>query len=156
MLPIEQRVPSRRTAVRRRNWRRFSKRSATRFAPCEKRSKGGQLILRTTAMFEPIKRLVLRLLRVPAEPEPPFGQASSIRVFRASRKLYWLRLIGWSAAQVLALAGIIFWFSVLLATEHEAARAKADRVARGQPAPRLKAGRHRPLSQGFKDAAARI
>jgi hypothetical protein len=108
-------------------------------------------------MFEPVKRLLLHLLRVPPEPEPPFGQPSTIRVFRASRKLYWLRLIGWSAAQALALAGIIFWFGVLLAAEQQANRAKADAAARGGPAPRrLKPGRHRPVSQGIKDMAARI
>jgi len=107
-------------------------------------------------VFDRVKNLLLRLLRVPPEPEPPFGQASSVRIFRASRKLYWLRLFGWGAAQGLALAGILFWFGVILAAEHEATQAQAQAAAPGRRPPRLKPGHHRPLRQGFKDVAARV
>jgi len=58
-------------------------------------------------VFERVRDWLLRFLRVPPEPEAPFGAPSSLRVFRASRRLYWLRLIRWSAAQAVALAGIV-------------------------------------------------
>jgi Bacterial PH domain len=107
-------------------------------------------------MFERVRHLVLRFLRVPPEPEPPFGAPASIRVFRASRKLYWLRLIGWGIAQMAALLGILFWVSVLMAAEHEAKSAQAEAAAKGQRAPVLKPGRHRPPAQAFKDVAVRV
>lgn len=107
-------------------------------------------------MLRRLLNAVLRLLRVPPEPEAPFGEPASVRVFRASRKLYWLRLIGWGGAQMGALAGIIFWLSVLLVTEHEAKRAQTEAAAQGRSVPVLKAGRNRPLSQGLKDVAAHV
>jgi hypothetical protein len=107
-------------------------------------------------VFERVRNFVLRVLRVPPEPQPPFGEPSSVRVFRASRRLYWLRLIGFGAAQIVAVTAILFWLTVLLATEHEAKRAQAEAAAQGRSAPVLKAGRNRPLSQGFKDVAARV
>ena len=107
-------------------------------------------------MFDRVRSGVLRFLRVPPEPEPPFGERTSIRVFRASRKLYYLRLIGWSVAQMAALAGMIFWIGVLLAAEHEAKRAQAEAAASGLRVLPLKSGKNRPLSQGFKDIASRV
>jgi hypothetical protein len=107
-------------------------------------------------MFEQVRDLVLRFLRVPPEPDPPYGESSSLRVFRASRKLYLLRLIGWSATQLAALAGILFWLGVLMSAEHEANRAQAEAAAKGLSSPELKPGRNRPLSQSFKDVAARV
>lgn len=59
-----------------------------------------------------MKRIILALFKVPPEPEPPAGLASSIRVFRASRNLYWLNLSKWGLGQAGALAGIILFFSV--------------------------------------------
>jgi hypothetical protein len=109
-------------------------------------------------MFDRIKQRVLQLLRVPAEPEPPFGAPESVRVFRASRKLYWLRLIGWGAAQALALAGILFWIGIVLATEREANRAHADIGRRGRRA-RLEqpTQRNRPLvARGLRNAAGHV
>jgi hypothetical protein len=108
-------------------------------------------------MFERVKKLLLHFLRVPPEPQPPFGLASSVRVFRASRKLYWLRLIGWGTAQTLALAGILFWLGVILATEREANRAHADGVQRPRRVRGAqRAQRNRPLAQRFRDAAAHV
>ena len=50
-------------------------------------------------MHEAAKAVLLRLLRVPAEPKPPDGTVESIRVFRAGRN-YWLwRLAMWGALQ---------------------------------------------------------
>ena len=65
-------------------------------------------------MFECVRGWLLRVLRVPPEPEPPFGAPASLKVFRASRRLYWLRLIRWGASQLAALAGLVFWFSVTI------------------------------------------
>jgi len=77
-------------------------------------------------MFVRLRKLLLRLLRVPPEPEPPFGDPSSVRVFRASRKLYYLRLAGWGGGQFAALIGIIFWFSVIGVSEREANRVRSQ------------------------------
>ena len=107
-------------------------------------------------MFERVRGWLLRILRVPPEPEPPLGAPASLKIFRASRRLYWLRLIRWGASQLAALAGLVFWFSVILVSEHEANRARAEVAAGRQPAGFLKPGRNRPLSQGFKDVSARV
>lgn len=77
-------------------------------------------------MLDRLQTCLLRLLRVPPEPEPPFGAPSSVRVFRASRKLYYLRLVRWVITQLAALVGILFWFGVIAATEHEADRMRAN------------------------------
>jgi hypothetical protein len=107
-------------------------------------------------MFERLRNRVLRLLRVPPEPEPPFGDPASIRVFRASRKLYWLRLLGWSGGQALAFAGIIFWIGVIMTTERETRKAQAQAARTGRPAVALKPGRNRSPQQSFKEFAARV
>lgn len=77
-------------------------------------------------MIDKIQALLLRILRVPPEPEPPFGAPASVRVFRASRKMYYLRLVRWGFTQIAALVGILFWFGVIAATEHEADRMRAN------------------------------
>lgn len=66
-------------------------------------------------MFDALRRRLLRLLRVPHEPEPPFGAPGSVRVFRAGRNYNLILLMGWGAAQVGAFAGLLFglfWFSL--------------------------------------------
>lgn len=78
-------------------------------------------------MYEPFRRRVLALLKVPAEPHPPTGDPASLRVFRAGRNYFRLRLAGWAFAQILALAGILFWTAVLLQAE-AAIRAKKSEV----------------------------
>jgi membrane protein YdbS with pleckstrin-like domain len=57
-------------------------------------------------MFERLRGPVLRLLRVPHDPEPPAGAAGSVRVFRAGKNFYKLRLLRWVIGQVGALVGI--------------------------------------------------
>ena len=59
-------------------------------------------------MFDSIRTRVLQLFRVPHDPEPPAGAPGSVRVFRAARNFYKLRLLRWGIGQVAALAGIIF------------------------------------------------
>lgn len=63
-------------------------------------------------MYSRTTLLLLRWLRVPPQPQPPHGDPASLRVFRAGRNFLNLRLLKWGLAQVLALAGIIFWFGV--------------------------------------------
>ncbi len=58
-------------------------------------------------MFERIKFLVLRMTKVPHEPESPAGSQGSVRVFRASKKFFQLNLVRWGLAQVSTLIGII-------------------------------------------------
>jgi membrane protein YdbS with pleckstrin-like domain len=106
-------------------------------------------------MFDCVRDWLLRVLRVPPEPEPPFGDPASLKFFRASRRLYWLRLIRWGAGQLVALAGIAFWFGIILMSEHEANRTRAEIAAGRQPAG-LKPGRNRPPSQAFEDVSARV
>ncbi len=107
-------------------------------------------------MFDWIRHRVLRLLRVPAEPDPPFGAPTSVRVFRASRKLFQLRLVGWSVTQFLALAAIIFWMTVVLATEHEAQKAHQEARQQRRAQRPLKPGKHRSFAQAFEDVAGRV
>src|SRR5688572_33231782 len=59
-------------------------------------------------MFELIRTRVLHLFRVPHDPDPPAGAPGSVRVFRAARNFYKLRLLGWGIGQLAALAGILF------------------------------------------------
>jgi len=63
-------------------------------------------------LHELLKRLVLRLLRVPPEPPPPAGSPWSIRVFRASRNFYYYNLFRWGLKQVGAIVGILFLLSI--------------------------------------------
>ncbi len=77
-------------------------------------------------MFERLRTITLRLLRVPHDPAPPVGAAGSLRVFRAGRNLYKLRLLRWGLGQVGALAGIVFSVVFLTRIEktHEELRAR--------------------------------
>jgi membrane protein YdbS with pleckstrin-like domain len=64
-----------------------------------------------------VRRRLLRLLRLPERPDPPPGSEPTLTVFRASRRLYQLRVAGWAARQGLALAGILLSFAILEAIE---------------------------------------
>jgi len=83
-------------------------------------------------MYEPTRRWLLRLLKVPPEPDAPWGDPASVRVFRAGRNYFRLQLAGWALAQVLALAGIIFWAAVLIEVEGSM---KARRETKPSPPP---------------------
>ena len=95
-------------------------------------------------MFDRLHPLLLRWLRVPHDPEPPFGAPGSIRVFRAGTNFYYVRLAAWITAQVGAAIGIAFsvWFISQLRDEFDAAQlVKAQReqqaalAAANAPAP---------------------
>lgn len=70
-------------------------------------------------MYEKLTTLVLHWLRVPPEPHPPHGDPASLRVFRAGKNFYRMKLAGWGIAQLLALAGIVFWVAVFIDIEVE-------------------------------------
>jgi hypothetical protein len=84
-------------------------------------------------MYEPSRDLVLRWLKVPPEPHPPFGDPASLRVFRAGRNYFKLRLAGWTVTQLFALAGIILWTAILVETEAAARSESASRAAQPPP-----------------------
>jgi membrane protein YdbS with pleckstrin-like domain len=54
-----------------------------------------------------LKSLMLRLLKVPPEPQLPAGAADSARVFRASKRYLQLKLLNWGVGQVFTLIGLI-------------------------------------------------
>jgi hypothetical protein len=81
-------------------------------------------------MFSKFRALLLRLLRVPHEPEPPFGDPASTRIFRASPKYYSFRLLGWSIGQVLATFGLVVGIVIMLGVEFKAAEIRRSEAAR--------------------------
>ena len=58
-------------------------------------------------MLEPLQRGILRLLKVPPEPDPPIGEPSSVRVFRAAPGFLRYKLLGWGWKQITALIGLL-------------------------------------------------
>lgn len=87
-------------------------------------------------MFEWIRSRVLRFMRIPHDPEPPVGAPGSIRVFRAGRNFYNLRLLRWGFGQFGALTGLclslgfFWWFKV----EVEAAQLSREETVAAAPA----------------------
>lgn len=57
---------------------------------------------------ERIAAAILRWARVSEKPEPPVGAPDSIRVFRAGRNHYYMKLLGWGLTQVGAAIGLLF------------------------------------------------
>lgn len=81
-------------------------------------------------MYQRITTGLLEILKVPHEPEPPHGNPSSLRVFRAGRNYFKLRLLRWGITQLVAFAGIVFWLSVFIDIEIEvSARRRATPAA---------------------------
>ncbi len=80
-------------------------------------------------MYNRYSTFVLRWLKVPPEPHPPQGDPASLRVFRAGKNFYRLRLFAWGFTQVLAFASIVFWVFVFVSVEETARIEKARREA---------------------------
>jgi membrane protein YdbS with pleckstrin-like domain len=59
-------------------------------------------------MLEPLQERIRRLLKVPPEPDPPLGEPSSVRIFRAAPGFLRYRLLTWGWKQVSALVGLLF------------------------------------------------
>lgn len=70
-------------------------------------------------MFSRLRDLVLRAVRVPHDPTPPAGATGSLRVFRAGRNLYKVRLLRWAFGQIGALAGILISLAFIERVERE-------------------------------------
>jgi membrane protein YdbS with pleckstrin-like domain len=77
-------------------------------------------------MFDALRTRLLGCLRVPPEPQAPFGDPASVKVFRAGQNFYRLRLLGWLGGQVAAVAGLVFWLGVLIGARAEVQRAVGD------------------------------
>lgn len=61
-------------------------------------------------MSSGLSALVLKLMRVPAEPQPPEASVDSVRIFRAGRNCYRWLMPQWASAQVPVLLGaFITW-----------------------------------------------
>ena len=58
-------------------------------------------------MVERFKTFVLRMMRVPPEPEPPAGSEGSVTIFRASKRFFQINLVRWAFGQVSTLIGIV-------------------------------------------------
>jgi hypothetical protein len=54
-----------------------------------------------------LKRLMLRLLKVPPEPHLPAGAADSARVFRASKRYLQLKILNWGVGQIFTFIGLV-------------------------------------------------
>lgn len=63
-------------------------------------------------MLEPLRAVLLRLLRVPPEPEPPPGDPGTVRTFRASPRYFRYRVVRWLLQQVGTLLGLIFGYLI--------------------------------------------
>jgi membrane protein YdbS with pleckstrin-like domain len=64
-------------------------------------------------MIEALQGPIRRLLRVPPEPEPPLGEPSSVRVFRAAPGFLRYRLLDWGLKQAGTLAGLLVGIAFL-------------------------------------------
>ncbi len=96
-------------------------------------------------MFEWVKTRVLRLMRVPHEPEPPLGAPGSVRVFRAGLNHYRIRVLRWYFGQAGAIVGIGFSLVALGAFEMGVDQA-AKRAALPEASPTVEASPESPGS----------
>jgi uncharacterized membrane protein YdbT with pleckstrin-like domain len=58
-------------------------------------------------MADRMRGLLLRVLRVPAEPAPPPGHASGVQTFRAARNYFRYRVATWVLKQLSAAGGLV-------------------------------------------------
>ena len=78
-------------------------------------------------MFDWIRQRMLFLMCVPHDPEPPYGAPGSIRIFRAGRHYFTLRIVAWGFTQLVALAAIIFWAVILIDVDERVHELKKTR-----------------------------
>lgn len=112
-------------------------------------------------MLDAIRPRLLRLLRVPPDPEPPAGAPGSVQVFRAGRNFYYVRLVRWLVAQVGATVGILFSVAFIsgLRSDHAAAleaRATRERIAAAQAAHAAAAGEVAASAPARGETAAKL
>ncbi len=102
-------------------------------------------------MFEWFKAGVLRWMKVPHEPEPPLGGPGSVRVFRAGRNFYRLKVARWGLGQVGAMIGIgfsLFFLGGFEAAVEDSGRAFASESASVATAPSPAPGESLPADPG--------
>ena len=58
-------------------------------------------------MIGQLKRMMLRLLKVPPEPHLPAGAADTAQVFRASKRYLQLKLLNWGVGQFFTFIGLV-------------------------------------------------
>lgn len=117
-------------------------------------------------VFESVKAGVLRLMRVPHEPDAPLGAPGSVRVFRAGANHYRLRVLRWALGQIGAFVGIgislLFLAGLEVAVERsgrsfalESASTQAtpspEPGASATPARASRAERRREIERGFRN-----
>ena len=86
-------------------------------------------------MYESLKAVLLRVLKVPPEPHAPAGSPGSVRVFRAGRNYYRYKLALWAIRQAGAVAGALFFLVAadrMLDRGAEQARAKLGEKPRAE------------------------
>jgi hypothetical protein len=76
-------------------------------------------------MIRRLEAILLRVLRVPPDPAPPTGAPGSLRVFRAGRNFWFLRLIEWAGKQMLAVLGILISVAFIQEASWQLAAAEA-------------------------------
>jgi membrane protein YdbS with pleckstrin-like domain len=92
-------------------------------------------------MFDWIRQRVLRFMRVPPAPEPPLGAPDSVRIFRAGRNYYKLRLARWGLGQMAAAFGLscslvfFWWFKGEVEAGRRASLTLAPAAPAASPAP---------------------
>ncbi|MCC5841241.1 MAG: PH domain-containing protein [Opitutales bacterium] len=74
-------------------------------------------------MIRRLEAILLRVLRVPPDPAPPAGAPGSLRIFRAGRNFWFLRLVEWTGKQLIAVLGILVSVALIqeAAWQHAAA-----------------------------------
>lgn len=87
-------------------------------------------------MADRLRQFLLHFLRVPPEPQPPLGAPGSVKVFRAGRNYFRLRLVRWGLTQIGAIVGIVFslYFFGQVEERIEAAAAAPARARVAAPA----------------------
>lgn len=80
-------------------------------------------------MIRRLEAILLRVLRVPPDPAPPTGAPGSLRVFRAGRNFWFLRLVEWTGKQLLAVLGILISVAFIQEAAWQLAAAEAIEAA---------------------------
>lgn len=88
--------------------------------------------------YDRARERLLNFMRVPAAPEPPAGAPESVRIFRAGKNYFRLRLLRWAVAQLGAVFGIVVSVTLLAWFRAEFRAIHADAYApMVTPAPAL-------------------
>ena len=55
-----------------------------------------------------MRKLLLKILKLPPDPEPPAGSHDSVKIFRASKNFFYVLLVKWVFTQIGVLFGVAF------------------------------------------------